>query len=449
MNEINFLHNKKICVLGLGATGLSCARFLTQLGLDFCLIDSRQAPPGQQALADINPKARLYCGHWHSEQLSQADLVIASPGVDINMPAIQRALKPGSELIGDVELFCRINKIPIIAVTGSNGKSTVVSMLAHMANQCGVDAALAGNIGTPVLDIIGQNYELIILELSSFQLETMQSMNAEAATVLNVSDDHLDRHKTMAAYQAIKQKIYQQSDVAVYDRLNPTSSPVTQSQSDITFGLDQPAPSQFGLITEHKEIYLAQGENKLIATSELAIVGQHNFANALAALAMGDVIGWPMTLMLEGLKTFTGLAHRCEKVATNDGVLWVNDSKATNVGATIAAIEGLYNPQNRLILLAGGDGKGADFSLLKPVFKDKVDVVICFGRDKQKIASLTKNSYLVDDLASAVSKARTLAKHGDLVLLSPACASLDMFKNYIERGEQFSQLVLEGQHEHS
>ncbi len=443
MSPLAFLDNKNILILGLGATGLSFARFLATKGYSFAVNDSR-AHANSKPLARIAPKALVIKGAWDKQLIRQADVILASPGVDINLPEIVNNRKADSVLIGDVELFSRLTKAKLLAVTGSNGKSTVVTLLAHMAQACDIKAELAGNIGTPVLDIIDNEPDVVILELSSFQLETMTSMQALASTVLNISDDHLDRHKTLENYRAIKLRIYEQSEFAVISREQADASPAELSKVATSFGLDTPKEGQFGIISKDNMRYLAFGEQRLLACNELPIVGQHNELNCLAALALGYVAQWPMSIMLHALTSFEGLEHRCKLVPTDDGITWVNDSKATNIGATLAAIDGLAQANQHLILIAGGDGKGANFTELASSFDKHVDKLICFGKDATQIARLKKDSVLVKDLTEAVARARSMAKKGDLVLLSPACASLDMFDNYMQRGEQFISAVREG-----
>ncbi|TRX52720.1 UDP-N-acetylmuramoyl-L-alanine--D-glutamate ligase [Thalassomonas sp. M1454] len=448
MQTLTFLQDKQILVLGLGATGLSCAKFLAAQGLQFVINDSRARPPGVKRLAKLNSKSNLIIGHWDIQAIANADIIIASPGVDINLPVIADNRKAQSKLIGDVELFFLARKYlanddTLIAVTGSNGKSTVVSLLAHIAKGLNFKTALAGNIGLPVLDIIDSKYDAVVLELSSFQLETMQSMQAQAATVLNICDDHLDRHKTLENYQTIKHKIYDQTHVQVINREQASSQPSTVKDNAISFGLDAPQQGHFGIVTNNGIRSLAFGEQALIACSNLPLVGRHNELNCLAVLALGYAAGWPLADMCKALLSFEGLEHRCKQVESNDGVIWVNDSKATNIGATIAAIDGLANDKQQLILIAGGDGKGADFNELKPALTAHVDKLITLGKDGDQIANLKPASIRTDSIESAVAQARKLANKGDVVLLSPACASIDMFENYMQRGEVFITAVRE------
>jgi UDP-N-acetylmuramoylalanine--D-glutamate ligase len=462
--------DKQILVLGAGITGMSCVRYLSAQGLCFAVNDSRAAPfaddCNEQQFSKKFPSAILHLGQWSSELIATADIILISPGIDSAINEIAQFISTDCIVIGDVELFCllnneRVNKagshpIEILAVTGSNGKSTVVSLLAYLADSLGVNAQLGGNIGQPVLDIFTKETtgestclpEVIILELSSFQLETLSSMQAIATSILNISDDHLDRHQSMGNYQGIKQRIYPQGKLAVVNRDDDATKAVNKSQPVLSFGSDMPAKNQFGVTRVNGKATLAFAEQNLIALDNLPLAGMHNALNYLAALALGYSAGWPLTLMVNSLAGFTGLAHRCQKVASDDGITWINDSKATNVGATIAAINGLAQTltskkgeKQKLILIAGGDGKGADFTpLIKPLLAH-VNQVITLGKDGDEIAKLVQSANKVTGLLAAVKKAKALAKAGDIVLLSPACASLDMFKNFGDRGEQFIAAV--------
>ena len=446
------LANKRIVILGIGITGLSCARFLHRHDIAFAVNDSRAMPisPGdfKHQFADNT----LVFGHWDQALIAQADILIVSPGIDITAPEISDAINKNCDVIGDIELFCRLSDTPILAVTGSNGKSTVVSMLNYVGNGLGYRVQLGGNIGLPVLDQIDQEKaDFIVLELSSFQLETVKSMKPLAATVLNLSDDHLDRHKTIENYGAIKQSIYQNSTYALYNRNDNATKPDAcyANSQQVSFGSEPAQSGDFGIAELDGVSYLMLGDKPLCTLAELPLQGIHNALNYLAVLALGKCAGWDLTSVLASLMTFKGLAHRCEVIETNDGIRWINDSKATNVGATLAAIEGLSPTLqgNKLILIAGGDGKGADFSPLTPALTQHVDYLITIGKDGRNIASLRtpeqadKTSHL-DSLSAAVKLARTLANAGDMVLLSPACASLDMFANYVERGVVFIKSVL-------
>ena len=463
MTLLSTLKGKQIVVLGAGLTGLSCARYLHAQGLSFIVNDSRENPfaAGQYSESNFQQDfdcAKLVTGRWCQESIASADLIIASPGIDLHSSGINDWINDSCQVIGDVELFCqvnnaRVNPMAILAVTGSNGKSTVVSMLAYLATVLGENAQLGGNIGQPVLDLLmpeqakdmahSNQPELVILELSSFQLETMNSMKAIAASVLNLSDDHLDRHKTMANYQAIKQSIYPQAKVAVINRDDKATVTLDSSQQTISFGSDKPVAGHFGVAGKAGEQALMFGEQMLIPLDQLPLAGMHNALNYLAVLALGYSVGWSLSAMVENLKGFSGLEHRCQLINTNDGISWINDSKATNVGATLAAINGLAQTKasdSQLILILGGEGKGADFGPLLPAVSESNAQVIALGKDGGQIIELLGGT-LVESLDDAVAKAHELASAGDIVLLSPACASIDMFKNYMERGDKYIALV--------
>ena len=461
MTLLTAIEHKQILVLGAGLTGLSCARYLASQGLCFAVNDSRLNPfthhYDEQAFKAEFSQATLSLGKWDSALIANADVILISPGIDSSLAQIAQFIKADCQVMGDVELFCQINNqavkpIKMLAVTGSNGKSTVVSLLDHLAKKLSVNAQLGGNIGQPVLDLLTTSStnelanlpELLILELSSFQLETLHSMQAIASTVLNVSDDHLDRHQTIENYQSIKQGIYSQGSLAITNRDDQATSILNNTRQSISFGSDEPEVGQFGVrFLEDNKPYLAFGDENLIALAQLPLAGMHNALNYLAALALGQSAGWPLMAMIENLASFTGLEHRCQRIATNDGITWINDSKATNVGATLAAINGLaktLTSEQNLLLIAGGDGKGADFTPLTESFSKSVSQVITLGKDGNEIAELAETvtqSTRVKDLKTAIEVAKESAKTGDIVLLSPACASIDMFKNFTQRGEQF------------
>jgi len=473
MTLLTDIKHKQILVLGAGITGMSCARYLSAQGLCFAVNDSRANPfaanYSEKLFEENFPTASLHLGHWHSELIHNADIILISPGIDSGIAEIAQHIKPVCHVMGDVELFCQLNNqggfgehnkpIDILAVTGSNGKSTVVSLLSYLAEKIGVNAQLGGNIGQPVLDIFTEQKgstnkslpELLILELSSFQLETLTSMQAIATSVLNVSDDHLDRHHSMAKYQAIKQSIYQQGKLAVTNRDDVATVTPNLSQTVLSFGSDKPKENEFGIAMIEDCAHLAFGKQILIAVDELPLAGMHNALNYLAVLALGYCAGWSLTVMVDNLAGFTGLSHRCQRVPSNDGITWINDSKATNVGATIAAINGLAQTltsankiKKNLILIAGGDGKGADFTPIVQPLAEHVYQLITLGKDGDKIAQLAEGvtcTKKVTSLVEAVQVAKANAKAGDIVLLSPACASLDMFKNFADRGEQFMAAV--------
>lgn len=448
MLTISSLQNKRIVVLGLGLTGMSFVRFLTNNALDFVVNDSREQHGQFAELRQEHPEVQLFTGKWHADVIQSADLLLVSPGVDVTQSDIADNIRSDTEVWGDIELYARIKSTPTIAITGSNGKSTVVSMLQHVAQSLGINSQLGGNVGVPVLDTLCADAELLILELSSFQLETIYSLTPKVSCILNISDDHLDRHKTMEVYTALKQRIYQGAEFAIFNRDDKATVPslATTELPTNSFGIKAESDNPNSLfITEFEgKNYLAKGSQLLVPISSLQVSGIHNAINALAVIAIGEVLAWPMEGMLSALQTFEGLPHRCQVIASEDGVCWINDSKATNVGATVAAIEGIaptIASDKKLILIAGGDGKGADFSALKSIVDSNVNFTFALGKDKSEILRLSDRSQAVDTIEQAVALAKAKAQPGDVVLLSPACASIDMFANFMARGNAFVSAV--------
>jgi UDP-N-acetylmuramoylalanine--D-glutamate ligase len=457
------LSGKNILVLGLGDTGLSCARWLAARGAQVSVADSRAAPPHAQRLAELLPQIPLYTGPFDDARLQAADMLVVSPGVPLADPAVARAIAAGVEAVGDVELFARAvaalnaqraessdshGPMRVLAITGSNGKSTVTAMCGDMCRMAELTTCVAGNIGLPVLDALldieggfAPVPQVWVLELSSFQLETTSSLNADAATVLNLSEDHMDRYPDMAAYAAAKARIFSGDGVQVLNRDDARSMAMARSgRHVVSFGLDRcPKDEHFGLCEDE----LCLGGDMLMPLSALPVAGLHNAANALAALAMTRALGLPMEALLRGLVHFKGLPHRVEKVAEIDGVTYYDDSKGTNVGATEAALYGMG--KTRAVVILGGDGKGQDFSPLKAAVEANARAVLLIGRDAPLIAAALAGSgidtHRVDSLANAVAQAHRLALPGDAVLLSPACASFDMFRNYIHRADVFVEAV--------
>ncbi|MGA6107448.1 UDP-N-acetylmuramoyl-L-alanine--D-glutamate ligase [Pseudomonas solani] len=431
-------------VVGLGKSGMSLVRFLARQGVRFAVADTRENPPELATLRAQYPGVEVRCGELDVDFLSRASELYVSPGLALATPALQEAAKRGVKLSGDIELFARYAKAPIVAISGSNAKSTVTTLVGEMALAAGRKVAVGGNLGTPALDLLADDIDLYVMELSSFQLETTDRLNAEVATVLNVSEDHMDRYADMQAYHLAKHRIFRGARQVVVNRGDALSRPLVADQLPCwTFGLSKPDFKGFGLVEEDGEKYLAFQFDKLLPVRELKIRGAHNQANALAALALGHAVGLPMAPMLETLKTFTGLAHRCQWVRERNGVAYYDDSKATNVGAALAAIEGLgADIDGKLVLIAGGDGKGADFSSMREPVARFCRAVVLLGRDAEQIASVLGDALplvRVRTLDEAVSRSAELAQEGDAVLLSPACASLDMFKNFEERGRLFAQ----------
>nr|WP_269670200.1 UDP-N-acetylmuramoyl-L-alanine--D-glutamate ligase [Pseudomonas alkylphenolica] len=433
-------------VVGLGKSGMSLVRFLANRGVAFAVADTREQPPELETLRRDYPQVEVRCGDLDVEFLCRADELYVSPGLALATPALQQAAARGVKLSGDIELFARNAKAPIIAISGSNAKSTVTTLVGEMAAAAGKRVAVGGNLGTPALDLLSDDVELYVMELSSFQLETTDQLNAEVATVLNVSEDHMDRYSGLPAYHLAKHRIFRGARQVVVNRQDALSRPLlAEGQPVWTFGLNVPDFKAFGLREEGGEKYLAFEFQNLMPVRELKIRGSHNQSNALAALALGHAVGLPMDAMLSSLRTFAGLAHRCQWVRERNGVSWYDDSKATNVGAALAAIEGLgADIDGKLVLIAGGDGKGADFSALREPVAAHCRAVVLLGRDAERLAEALGDRVpliRVKTLDEAVAQCAEQAQPGDAVLLSPACASLDMFKNFEERGRLFAQAV--------
>ncbi len=431
-------------VVGLGKSGMSVVRFLARQGARFAVVDTRANPPELETLRRDYPQVEVRCGALDVEFLCRASELYVSPGLAVATAELQAAAARGVRLSGDIDLFTRYAKAPIAAITGSNAKSTVTTLLGEMAAEAGRKVAVGGNIGTPALDLLADDVELYVLELSSFQLETTESLGAEVAVCLNLSEDHMDRYSGMPAYHLAKHRIFRGARQVVVNRDDALSRPLIADQVPCwTFGLGKPDFRRFGLIEEDGEKYLGLAFDKLLNVRELKIRGAHNQSNALAALALGQALELPMPAMLAVLRRFAGLAHRCQWVRDFQGVGYYDDSKATNVGAALAAIEGLgADIDGQLVLIAGGDGKGADFSALRAPVERHCRAVVLLGRDAGLIAAALGEGVAqvrVASLQEAVACCAELARPGDAVLLSPACASLDMFKNFEERGRLFAQ----------
>jgi UDP-N-acetylmuramoylalanine--D-glutamate ligase len=437
---------KSILVLGLGDTGLSAVRWLARRGARLRAADTRAAPPSLGALRADHPDVGVALGPFDETLLAGVDAVVASPGVALREPLLLAAAARGIEIVGDVEIFAREiarrkGSVRVIGITGTNGKSTVTALAGAMGVAAGHRTVVAGNIGLPVLDAIdsaeGAAAELYVLELSSYQLETTSSLALAAATVLNVTQDHLDRYDSMDDYARAKERIFMDANVRVVNRDDPVTAAMGTAGA-FTFGLGVPMNnSEWGFDRDHS--HLMRGTDTLIAVDELAVKGLHNAANGLAAHALLSAIGAPAEPLAKALREFKGLPHRVELVAQARGVRYFDDSKGTNVGATVAALEGFRTP---VVLIAGGDGKGQDFSPLAPAVRARARAVVLIGRDAAAIeAALASTGVDVQRAASmeaAVEAASALAQAGDAVLLSPACASFDMFRNYGHRGEVFA-----------
>ena len=435
-------------VIGLGQTGLACARYLAKKGISFSVVDSRDEPPGADTLKSELPDVEFRCGPFDADFLSSANELILSPGVAQSEPAIQAAIARGTALSGDIDLFCREISSPIIAITGSNAKSTVTSLVGDMAKAAGLNVGVCGNIGTPVLDLLDEpEKDIYVMELSSFQLETTNDLRAEVATVLNVSPDHLDRYDGMQGYYQAKHRIFRGAKSVVVNRDDALTSPLMPKQvNTLTYHLGKPDFKLFGVLDEGDEQWLAVGFEKLIAVSDLKVRGSHNIANALAALALGQAAGLPIDAMVRALKGFTGLKHRCQWVADKSGVSYFNDSKGTNVGATVAALNGLgetLKGDEKIILIAGGVGKGAEFSELALPLQRYGRHLVYIGEDGSRLADESGDigKQMASSMQDAVSQATKNASPGDIVLLSPACASFDMFSGFPARGDAFIEAV--------
>ncbi len=445
----------KVLVVGLGKTGLSCARFLRARGCSVAVTDSRDTPPGLASIREELPDVALLLGGFDAAAFAAADEIIVSPGVPRSLPLIRDAIARGVPVLGDIELFARAVRADTVAITGSNGKSTVTTLLSLMARSAGLRTAVGGNLGEPVLDLLANDVQLYVLELSSFQLESTRSLRPRVATVLNLSPDHLDRYPDLAAYAAAKARIFAHARAAVVNRDDPAAAALAEGVRDVIgFTLGKPVTQRdWGIALgpardsgQAPARFVSRGDTPLFPVAEIRLPGTHNLANALAALALGDICGLPLDAMRAALATFRGLPHRAELVLEHEGVQWINDSKGTNPGATVAALVGLVPDPSRgkVVLIAGGDGKDADFAPLRDAVQRAARAVVLIGVDAPRIeATLQGTVPLVHaaDMDEAVRRAAELALPGDRVVLSPACASFDMFDDYQHRGRVFTEAV--------
>lgn len=430
---------KNVVIVGLGLTGLSCVNFFIARGVVPRVMDTRATPPGIDKLPE---SVERYVGGLNEDWLLAADLIIASPGIALATPALSAAEDAGVEIIGDIELFCREAQAPVVAITGSNGKSTVTTLVGEMAKAAGVSVGVGGNIGLPALMLLDQPHDLYVLELSSFQLETTYSLKAAAATILNVTEDHMDRYPLgLQQYRAAKLRVYENAQTCVVNADDALTMPIRGADERcVSFGVDV---GDYHLNRQQGETWLRVKGDKVLNVKEMTLSGQHNYTNALAALALSDAVGLPRASSLKALTTFSGLAHRFQLVHERHGVRWINDSKATNVGSTEAALNGLH-VTGTLHLLLGGDGKAADFSPLTPYLQGDNIRLYCFGRDGAQLAALRPDiAQTTGTMEEAMRLIAPAARSGDMVLLSPACASLDQFKNFEQRGDIFAQLAKE------
>jgi UDP-N-acetylmuramoylalanine--D-glutamate ligase len=435
---------KRAVIVGLGRTGLSCARFLHARGVPLAITDSRATPPELRNLGTLAQRVELRLGAFDAGLLDGASQIVVSPGVSLREPLVQEAVARGIEVLGDIELFAREANAPVVAITGTNGKSTVTTLVAQMAQRAGRRVRAGGNLGEPALELLETPPpDCYVLELSSFQLETTSTLRSVAATVLNVTADHMDRYSTLDEYATAKARIFERCTHAVINlddeivRAMPLSG-----QHVIGFSIEPGRRCDYGIVPDaNGRPSLAHGATPLLALADMKLTGMHNAANALAALALGEAAGLPRVPMLAVLREFVGLPHRMQWVADRRGVRWINDSKGTNVGATLAAVGGMQGP---LVLIAGGDGKNQDFSPLRTAFRGKVRHVVLIGRDAAQVEAAIAGVCTTEHAATmvaAVNAAAAAAQSGETVLLSPACASLDMFRDYTHRGAVFADAV--------
>ena len=434
-------------VAGLGISGVAAVNFLHKQGYRVAVTDSRANPPG---FDQIPGEVQTSFGQFDQALLLQAEEIVISPGLDPKLPEIQAAIAKGIPVVSEIQILRRATDKPIMAITGSNAKSTVTTLIGLMAKDAGVKVAVGGNLGRPALDLTKDDPELYILELSSFQLETTSNLAAEVAVVLNLSEDHLDRHGDMMGYHTAKHRIFQGVKKVVHNRDDSLTRPLVPDATPMqSFGLNAPDMNQYGILKEDDgTIWLARGRERLLKSTEMYIQGTHNIANALACLALGEAIGLPLPSMLNTLKTFKGLEHRCEFVKEVNGVRYYNDSKGTNIGATLAALEGLgvaITPQHgKVAIILGGQGKGQDFTALRQALSQYAKVAVLIGEDSPVIEKAIAGTTVLIHAASLKEAVLLCQQHtqaNDVVLLSPACASFDMFKGYSERGHQFVECV--------
>jgi UDP-N-acetylmuramoylalanine--D-glutamate ligase len=443
---------RQVLVVGAGVSGLSCVRHLVALGAAVRVLDTRQIPPGLAGLRALLPEGAIHLGDWPAAAFAGVDEIVVSPGVGLDEPALAAAAARGVPLVGDIELFARAVTRPVLAITGSNGKSTVTTLVGELLAGAGLKPAVGGNLGTPALDLLTDTQaDAYVLELSSFQLERTASLAPAAACVLNLSPDHIDRHGSVAAYAAAKARVLHGAAVAVLNRdddaVTRMAGSLATTQRLVWFGLGAPTGADdFGLLERDGALWLARGARPLLPASALRLPGRHNLSNALAALALVDALGVPLDATLPALAAFTGLPHRTQFVAEHDTVAWYDDSKGTNVGATLAAIEGLAPTRStgRLVLILGGQGKGQDFAPLKAALAAHGRGAVLIGEDAGAIETAIGDAVpclRATDMPGAVAAAAAMAEPGDGVLLSPACASFDMFTGYAARGDAFAVAV--------
>ena len=438
MKNLSTVHKRqRYLVLGLGMTGCSVVSYLLRHGYDCRVQDDRKVPPYQDKLQQQFPAVEIINSPLDDALIADFDCLVVSPGLSIRGDFMKKVAESGKRIIGDIELFAEAVDKPVLAITGSNGKSTVTCLLGEMIRADDKKVAVGGNIGIAALDLLEQAADYYVLELSSFQLETTYSLKPVVATVLNVTEDHMDRYDDLADYQQCKKSIYRYAEHCLSNRDDPLSR---LAEDDVQFSLSDPSVAYHVLEQDSRAWLVVDGE-RWIDTTELRLKGRHNWANCLAAMAMARLVGISRSAIIETLKSFTGLPHRSQWVAEINGVSWINDSKATNPGAAKAAIDGIDQP---IILIAGGQGKGANMRMLCDSLQQHVRQVLLFGQDADTMQQSWQDCVAlerVDDMVEAVQRAAQIAQAGDLVLLSPACASFDMYSGYAARGDHFSELV--------
>lgn len=433
--------DKHYLVVGLGLTGQSCVRYLVAQGKHVSAIDSRETPPGLDKLKAECSQVSFYCGSFDANVLASANVLVMSPGVALATPEIQAAIANGAQITSDVELFLNQFEGKVVAITGSNGKSTVTQWLGEALIAGGHKVLIAGNIGTPVLSSVGEAFDVAVLELSSFQLELIKKLSADVATILNISEDHLDRYDSMAHYLQAKQRIFFGAKRAVFNRDDLLTQPLVPDSVPVTsIGLNEPDLKQYGVYGRGGAAEIRQGFLTIMAANEVSLPGRHNVLNALSVLALADAVGNNREATLSVLSSFQGLQHRCQVVGEHLGVRYVNDSKATNVGSALAAIEGLATDTPSIFWLVGGQGKGQNFSPLSKAAEHCKGVYV-YGEDRAALALAMPEAKVFETLEQAFLAAKQAAAPADTVLLSPACASFDEFKNFEQRGQAFVQWV--------
>ena len=433
-------------MLGMGVTGVSVARWCARNGVNAIFADSRETPPGAAEIAALLPAAEMRCGDLPNELPAGVTRVALSPGVPLDLPLLRNAREAGIPVASDIDLFMGECAQPVIGITGSNGKSTVTSLLGSMLEAAGLRPAVGGNLGTAALDMLSEAADVFVLELSSFQLERSGELPLHAAVVLNISADHLDQHGDMSAYRAAKSRIYRNCKFAVVNRDDPELAATAESCGELTgFTLNTPSPRDWGVVARDDGQWIARGAYAVMPVAGLRIAGRHNVANALAAFALADTLEVPLDGLVAGAQVFPGLPHRMQRVVSDDGIVWIDDSKATNEAAAMASIDSVFATlSGRLVLIAGGDAKGAELKDLARCLEDRDVLAILLGKDRDLIAERLDGvceTLPASSMAEAVSLAATRARSGDSVLLAPACSSLDMFADYAERGDVFATAV--------